>query len=142
MTDRNPLPFQIEYLFIIIVLIVAMVIFTMYLLESKKKYEKFNTSKSILYMFHTEWCGHSKKMFPIFENVQEESITINGERMTLKDLVEFKPINCEDDKDKLCNTFKIKYLPTLILIRNGKRIVYKGGPELEKLYLFLKKELV
>tara|TARA_B100001093_G_C26614420_1_gene921643 strand:- start:264 stop:692 length:429 start_codon:yes stop_codon:yes gene_type:complete len=142
MTDRNPLPFQIEYLFIIIVLLVAVVIFTMYLLESKKKYEKFNTDKSIFYMFHTEWCGHSKKMFPIFEIVQEESVTINGEINALKDLVEFKPINCEDDKEKLCSTFKIKYLPTLILIRNGKKIKYTGGPELEKLYLFLKKELV
>jgi len=43
--NKNPLPFPLEYLFIGIVLLVAIGIFFMYLVESKKRYEKFMNSK-------------------------------------------------------------------------------------------------
>ena len=49
--NKNPLSFPLEYLFIGIVLLVAIAIFTMYLLESKKRYEKFKNSKPQILMF-------------------------------------------------------------------------------------------
>lgn len=143
--NKNPLPFPLEYLFIGIVLIVAIGIFSMYLIESKKRYEDFMNSKPQFLMFFTNWCGHSRKMKPIFDEVKNELVTVDkikNEKKMLKELVDFKEVDCENDKSRMCSLFKIKYLPTLILIKNGKKIKYTGGPELEKLYLFLKRELV
>lgn len=139
--NKNPLPFPLEYLFIGIVLLVAIGIFTMYLLESKKRYDNFMNSNPKLYMFYTTWCGHSRKMLPVFEEVQNESLVVDNNKKNMKEIVDFKGVDCDKDSRKLCNLFKIKYLPTLILIKDGKKIKYTGGPELEKLYLFLKKEL-
>ena len=143
--NKNPLPFPLEYLFICIVLLVAIGIFFMYLVESKKRYEKFMNSKPQFLMFFTNWCGHSRKMKPIFDEVKNELVTVDkvkNEKKTLKEIVDFKMINCENDDTRICSLFKIKYLPTLILIKNGKKIKYTGGPELEKLYLFLKREAI
>ena len=145
--NKNPLSFPLEYLFIGIVLLVAIAIFTMYLLESKKRYEKFKNSKPQpqIIMFYTTWCGHSRKMKPIFKEVKNELVTIDktkNKKKLLKDLVDFKLVDCDSDSDNLCSLFKIKYLPTIILIKDGKKINYTGGPNLEKLYLFLKKELI
>ena len=142
--NKNPLPFPLEYLFIGIVLLVAIGIFFMYLIESKKQYEKFMNSKPQFLMFFTNWCGHSRKMKPIFNEVKNELVTVDkikNEKKMLKEIVDFKMVNCENDDTRMCNLFKIKYLPTLILIKNGKKIKYTGGPELEKLYLFLKRAL-
>ena len=77
--NKNPLSFPLEYLFIGIVLLVAIAIFTMYLLESKKRYEKFKNSKHQpqIIMFYTTWCGHSRKMKPIFKEVKNELVTID-----------------------------------------------------------------
>ena len=129
--NKNPLPFPLEYLFIGIVLLVAIAIFLMYLKESKKRYEDFMNSKPQFLMFFTNWCGHSRKMKPVFDEVKNELVTVDkikNEKKMLKEIADFKMVNCENDDTRMCSLFKIKYLPTLILIKDGKKIKYTGGP--------------
>ena len=99
--NKNPLSFPLEYLFIGIVLLVAIAIFTMYLLESKKRYEKFKNSKTSTsdnnVLYYTS--GHSRKMKPIFKEVKNELVTIDktkNKKKLLKDLVDFKLVDCDD----------------------------------------------
>lgn len=137
----NTLPFPPEYLFLGIVLLVAIVVVVLHVLKSKKEYEAFQSQnkneKPVMYMFYTEWCGHSQKMLPEWKTFTENRI--------VKDKVEFKQVNCEKDDTtkKLCRDFSIKFLPTIIFIKNdGEKVMYNEGPDANKLLEFTKKQIL
>lgn len=137
----NTLPFPPEYLFLGIVLLVAIIVVVLHVLKSKKEYEAFQSQsqneKPVMYMFYTEWCGHSQKMLPEWETFTENRI--------VKDKVEFKQVNCEKDDTtkKLCRDFSIKFLPTIIFIKNdGEKVMYNEGPDANELLEFTKKQLL
>lgn len=135
----NTLPFPPEYLFLGIVLLVAIIVVVLHVLKSKKEYEAYQSQnqKPVMYMFYTEWCGHSQKMLPEWKTFTENRI--------VKDKVEFKQVNCEKDDTtkKLCRDFSIKFLPTIIFIKNdGEKVMYNEGPDANKLLEFTKKQLL
>ena len=133
----NPLPFAPEYLLLGIVLLVGLVIVVLRVLKSKKEYEAFQdvNEKPVMYMFYTEWCGHSKKMLPVWNTLTQNRI---------KNRVEFKMVNCEEDEQskKLCRDFSVKFLPTLVFVKNnGESSMYNGGPDANELLKFTNEQL-
>lgn len=132
----NKLPIAPEYLLYLIVLLIGITIFTLHVLKSKKIYEKFRESnnKPIFYMFYAEWCGHSKKMLPEWTKLIDKYDTS----------IDFKLINCEMNKENrnLCKKYKIRYLPTLIFLKqDGTHELYNGGPDINNLVAFTEKQM-
>lgn len=79
--------------------------------------------------FYTPWCGHSKKLAPIWNNL---AIKFAPE----SDVIIAK-VNCVDN-EKLCEQYKVVGYPTLLLFHNGKHVTeYSGSRKLEHLHIFL-----
>lgn len=151
-----PLPFEPEYLFLGIVFIIGAVILVLHVIKSKKIFEKFNnkTKKPMFYMFYTEWCGHSKNMLPVWDSLLKQKVkrikpvTPANDPLpetTLETIIEFKKINCEENEEtqKMCGKFNIKFLPTLVFMKgDGTSEIYKGGPDLDKLFEFTEEQML
>lgn len=133
----NPLPFSLECLFYLIVLLVGTIILVLYVLRSKNNYEKFeenNYKKPLFYMFYTEWCGHSQKMLPEWNKLTTE----------FSNSIDFKLVNCEKDNTSknMCSKFKIKYLPTLIFLKqDGTQKIYNGDADINNLISFTEEQI-
>ena len=149
-----PLPFQPEHLFLGIVFTIGVIILVIHVLKSKSKYEQFNSVKPVFYMFYTEWCGYSQKMLPVWDllpkqlvkriKVKDEAGKILTDKK-LEDIIEFKKINCEENETtrKMCQDFKVKYLPTLIFMKgNGEPELYRGAADLNLLFEFTENQML
>ena len=85
--------------------------------------ESFNkhkgTNKKILIKFYTEWCGHCKRIEPIYQQL--------AEKMRDNDDVIIGEIDCDENKD-FCISKGVRGYPTILLFEGeseeGKK--YKG----------------
>ncbi|KAJ6231718.1 protein disulfide-isomerase tmx3 [Anaeramoeba flamelloides] len=66
--------------------------------------------------FYTDWCGHCKKLKPIFSKLADEESAIN-----------FGSVNCEKQKN-LCKKYKIRGYPTLKFFSSSQVWDYHGAP--------------
>ena len=133
---------HIEIVLMLIVLVIASTIVYRYL--SLRGYFNKNglahftgttsvTSRAIevrapseLTMFYTTWCGHSKKMLPIWNKIVKKH----------KDRIIANLVNCDNDTENLCGKYQIRYLPTIILerLKEGKpyKVEYNLGPNFRR----------
>ena len=69
--------------------------------------------------FYANWCGPCKRYGPIFEEVRKEYKDNNN--------IEFYEVNVDKDKNGLASKFKVKSVPTTVLITSeGKVKNYVG----------------
>ena len=83
--------------------------------------------------FYAPWCGHCKKLAPIWESLAEHVSDTENE---LSDFLIAK-VDCTQNKD-VCKRFGVKGYPTLKLLANRQVYDYKGGRTLDKLLDFLR----
>lgn len=73
-----------------------------------------------LVLFYADWCGHCKKIKPIWEEAAKD-VNKNENKMI--------KVNCGDGKDKdqeIMKKYKIDGYPTIIKFVNGTPKVYNG----------------
>jgi len=90
-----------------------------------------------LYIFTVEWCPHSKKAIPIWNELKEEydGKSFNGYKII------FTQIDGEENTD-LADKFKIEGYPTIKLVKGNQVIEYDAKPSIEHLKEFLNSTLV
>lgn len=67
--------------------------------------------------FYADWCGPCRIYGPTFERVKQD----------LKDIIEFREINVEQDEENLSGEYKVKGIPTTILLEDGEVVKSQSG---------------
>lgn len=78
----------------------------------------FTEFSHILIEFYAPWCGHCKKLAPIYTEVADE-LKAQGS------VVRVAKIDSTEEK-KSASEYGVKGFPTLIFFLNGKKIDYNG----------------
>jgi protein disulfide-isomerase-like protein len=110
-----------------IVVLVALASCTDQVETPKFEFEKAGEDK-IFVEFYAPWCGHCKKLAPIWE---EFTKTLEAEKSSIKAV----QVNCDANKP-LCKSYGVTGYPTLKLYQNGKEARYSGGRTVEDLKKF------
>lgn len=64
----------------------------------------------MIYDFYADWCGPCKSLAPILESVAKERN------------IELKKINVDEDPDGLSVNYKIRSVPTIVVVENKVEI--------------------
>jgi len=99
--------------------------------------EELRSHDYTLMNFYTPWCKWCKKLAPVYEQAADDFDKI---KFTHKIRSKFASINCEKYAT-VCEKFKIKAYPTLLIFNNDKPIypVFAGDRTAEALVQYLKK---
>ncbi|XP_076686826.1 thioredoxin domain-containing protein pretaporter [Andrena cerasifolii] len=81
--------------------------------------------------FFAPWCGHCKRLAPIWEEL--------GKKFFVNEDVNIVKVDCTLDASKeLCNEQEVDGFPTLCLYRDGQKVSeYNGARNLDDLYEFV-----
>jgi len=89
-----------------------------------------NNNKDTLIEFYAPWCGHCKKLTPIYDEL--------GQKLKDEDVAIVKMDATANDVPE---TFEVRGFPTLFWIPKGKKPVkYESGRELDDFIKFIAKE--
>jgi protein disulfide isomerase family A protein 3 len=94
--------------------------------------EIVNQDKDVLIEFYAPWCGHCKKLAPIFDEL--------GDKMKDEDVVIAKMDATAND---VPTTYQVQGFPTIYWSPKGKKkspVVYPGGRELDDFVKYIAKE--
>lgn len=85
--------------------------------------------------FFAPWCGHCKRLAPIWEDL--------GKKFLTNEDVHIIKVDCTLDASKeLCNEQEVDGFPTLYLYRDGLKVAeYNGARNLDDLYEFVESYL-
>lgn len=92
----------------------------------------FKSGKHSLVDFYASWCGHCKKLSPIYDELAE----------TYKKSKDVQIVKIECDENRvMCQQFGIQGFPTLKLFKNGESepIDYEGPRDVESFIKFIGK---
>lgn len=104
-------------------------------LEDSKDDEPVETTNEIksevkVYNFNTSWCRYSVMFAP--EWAKFESM-VEG-----MDNIEAIDVKCDEDKnEKMCMDFEVPGYPSVLIVKDGKKIDYPGPRNAEKLLEYL-----
>ncbi|XP_076239599.1 thioredoxin domain-containing protein pretaporter [Calliopsis andreniformis] len=93
---------------------------------------KHGIEKGISFVkFFAPWCGHCKRLAPIWEDL--------GKKFFTNENVNIVKVDCTLDVSKeLCNEQEVDGFPTLYLYRDGQKVSeYNGARNLDDLYEFV-----
>ena len=96
---------------IILALVIIIILVHVYMVNTKAKF----SSGDKFIMYHTTWCGHSKRAKEEFDKLGS---IYNG--------VSVEDIDCDIDK-RLCDTEMISSYPTFKLHKSNEKIVYDNS---------------
>ena len=115
---------------LIILVIILGALFYIYNKFLKESFEGFETesgdldnqvkSGTKLVLFYADWCGHCKKIKPVWDETATE---VNG------DEVKMIKVNCGEGNEKdqeVMKKYSIDGYPTIIKFVNGKPSLYRG----------------
>ena len=99
--------------------------------ENNEFNKKKTNKKDNLLFFYANWCNHSQKSKPVWENAKKDSIF---QQFNLN----FVDVNGEDEiNSELLETYNIKEYPTVILEHDDKKIIFDANLTNETLLKFL-----
>ncbi len=78
---------------------------------NKKNFEKSIKTGIVLVDFWASWCGPCRKQGPVLKSLSKK----------VEKLAKIAKVNV-DDSPKLSAKYKIRALPTLVILKNGKEI--------------------
>jgi protein disulfide-isomerase-like protein len=106
----------------IIVLIALYFVYTKFLKEGfEVESGDFNPgSDTKLVMFYADWCGHCKKLKPVWDEAADD---VNK---TDTKMIKINCGNGTEDDEKLMKKYNIQGYPTIIKFINGKPSEYQG----------------
>ena len=112
-----------KLLFSVIILLILYYVYNTYLKEGFESIDlnKETQSGKQLVLFYADWCGHCKKIKPIWEEAASE--IKDKDKKMLK-------VNCGGGSEKekeIMEKYKIDGYPTIILFKNGKPSQYEGA---------------
>ena len=112
---------------IIILLIILAVLYFVYTKFLKEGFETESSnldnqvkSGTKLVLFYADWCGHCKKIKPVWDETAKE---VNVEE------VKMIKVNCgegTDEDQRVMKKYSIDGYPTIIKFVNGKATLYQG----------------
>jgi len=91
--------------------------------------ETIKENPFVMVEFYAPWCGHCKRLAPIYDEVAAE----------LKDTVPVAKIDCDAEKE-LCGRSGIRGFPTLKFYKNGAAFDYNGGRTKEAIVNYINKK--
>lgn len=95
-----------------------------------------NIPEAELLIFTVDWCPHSKKAIPIWEELKEKhhGTVYNGYKLT------FVQVNGEENPE-MADKYKVDGYPTIKLLKGNQVIEYDAKPSVEHLTEFLNSTL-
>jgi len=95
-----------------------------------------NIPEAELLIFTVDWCPHSKKAIPIWEELKEKhhGTVYNGYKLT------FVQVNGEENPE-MADKYKVDGYPTIKLLKGNQVIEYDAKPTVEHLTEFLNSTL-
>lgn len=114
-----------KILFSLVILLIVYYVYTTYFKEGFESVDLDEETKSgkQLVLFYADWCGHCKKIKPVWDEAADEINDKDKNKKMLK-------VNCgggsEKEKD-IMEKYKIDGYPTIILFKNGKPSPYEGA---------------
>ncbi len=83
--------------------------------SSEFENEVLNSDKKVLVDFYATWCGPCKIISPIIEEVAKENPEVKFVKVDI------------DANQELAEKYEVVYIPTLVVIENGKEITKNVG---------------
>jgi thiol-disulfide isomerase/thioredoxin len=104
--------------------------------EFQQKSDDSDTQNVELYIFTVNWCPHSKKAIPIWEQLKAEysNKTFNNYN------INFIQVDGEENPS-LADKYKVEGYPTIKMVKGNQIIEYDAKPSLEHLKEFLNSTL-
>eukprot|EP00929_Paragymnodinium_shiwhaense_P114054 TRINITY_DN82375_c0_g1_i1.p1 TRINITY_DN82375_c0_g1~~TRINITY_DN82375_c0_g1_i1.p1 ORF type:complete len:512 (+),score=127.56 TRINITY_DN82375_c0_g1_i1:89-1624(+) len=96
-------------------------------LEAETFEAAVHAANPVFIKFYAPWCGHCKRLIPTWEALAE----------TLGDEVRVAKVDATEERE-IAETWGIKSFPTLILVKEGRILRYKGGRDVQSLAAFAK----
>merc|ERR1712038_2031507 len=88
-----------------------------------------NTEKDVLVEFYAPWCGHCKKLAPVYDEL--------GEKMA-DEAVEI--VKMDATANDVPSTFEVRGFPTIFWVQKGsKPVAYNGGREVDDFVKYIAK---
>ena len=89
--------------------------FVQEIVSSEFENEVLNSDKKVLVDFYATWCGPCKIISPIIEEVAKENPEVKLVKVDI------------DANQELAEKYEVVYIPTLVVIENGKEITKSVG---------------
>ena len=104
--------------------------------EFQQKSDESDVENVELYIFTVNWCPHSKKAIPIWEQLKAEysNKTFNNYN------INFIQVDGEENPS-LADKYKVEGYPTIKMVKGNQIIEYDAKPSLEHLKEFLNSTL-
>lgn len=93
-------------------------------------------SEAKIMFFSADWCPHCKKAKPEWDKF---SSNFNGKELGYYKIFT-EPIDCTDGENRQIQEYSIDGYPTVILIKDGKRVNYSGRITEANLQQFVESE--
>lgn len=135
-----------NFLFIsLAILIIFTSIYFIYKTFFTSKKENFDSNspgnkQAELMLFYANWCPHCKECKPDWFSLKEQ---MNGKSMNGYNVL-FTEVDCTektDEVEKKQSRFNIEGYPTVLLLKDGRKIDFDGKPTKETLQEFLQANL-
>ncbi len=114
------------------VIMLIIIMFIMHLINPIERMtpSNYKGKKVKLYNFNTSWCYYSKILMPVWKKLEKHYKN--------NKYVEIVDVKCDEKQNKkMCKQYKIRSYPTIIKVKNNKKIIYRGERTVKDLIKFI-----